>query len=258
MAVTDNLHSNPGFTGQEAAALLVWWREAGVDTLVSDTPTSWLDIPEEVLVPSPAIVAETPRSKLAKEAPIAQPKSKEDFSSFESLAALADYVQKTWPNTPFADGQAESGLMILGEGPSAEDLRQGRPFTGPAGLFLDRMLRAIGRDRSSAYISLIAPRRRIPGPVPEDAIAADLALTRAHIRLAKPKVLLLLGGPAVQTLTGNKSPISKIRGEWLPLIHPELQSIQAVATYNPAYLLRRPEAKAQSWADLLELKSKLI
>ena len=253
MPGADDMQENPAFTGRDAAALLSWWVEAGADTLVADTPVSWLEapvIPEPV--PAPEVVARKPAI-----APDHQPDLRDEFAGFETLEALTAHVAKMWPGTPFADGNPESGFMILGEGPSAEDLRQGHPFTGPAGLLLDRMLRAIGRDRTSAYISLIAPRRRIPGPVPEDAIAADLALTRTHIRLAAPRVLLLLGGPAVKAFAGNKSPISKLRGQWLPLIHPELSSIPALASFNPAYLLRKPVAKAESWADLLEIKSRL-
>jgi len=146
--------------------------------------------------------------------------------------------------------------MIMGEAPSAEDLRSGRPFTGPAGLLLDQMLAAIGLDRTSCYISLLAPCRRIPGAPPPEAIIADLPLTEAHIRLAAPQLVLLLGAAATQALSGQTAAISALRGRWLDLPFGE-KPIPALPTFNPAYLLRRPEAKREAWADLLEFKSRI-
>jgi DNA polymerase len=152
-----------------------------------------------------------------------------------------------------ADGNPDSGILILGEAPSAEDLRTGRPFTGPAGHLLDRMLAAIGLDRSGCYITLLCPRRRVPGPPEEQDIARDLPLTLRHIRLAAPRHLLLLGGTPAQTLTGNPAPISKLRGQPLDLVA-DGHRVRAVATFNPAYLLRRPADKALAWADLLAFR----
>jgi DNA polymerase len=146
--------------------------------------------------------------------------------------------------------------MILGEAPSADDLRTGRPFSGPAGQFLDRMLAAIGLDRSGCRIALLCPRKPTPGTPSPDEIAADLALTRAHIRLAAPRHILLLGANPVQALTGNATPITRVRGSWLQ-VDAGAGPVPALATFNPAYLLRRPEEKARAWADLLALKHRL-
>jgi uracil-DNA glycosylase len=240
------------------AALLHWWKLAGVDTPVADAPTSWLQPPAAAATPAetrnPEAAAPARRTSAALSPPVRPDPLWDSFATLEDLVAR---VKADHPRAPLADGNPASGLMIMGEGPSAEDLRTGRPFTGPAGQFLDRMLAAIGIDRTSAYISLLCPRRTAPGGTPDpDEIAADLALTRAHIRLAAPRLVLLLGANPVLALTGNRTAITQVRGSWLR-IDVGAGPIPALATFNPAYLLRRPEEKAHAWADLLALKHRL-
>lgn len=240
----------PGVTQADIAALMDWWKLAGADTAVAEEATPWL---RAEAAPEPAAAFAAPTSTVAPR-PVAD---STDWSAIPTLDALRELVLAQSPNAPFADGNAASGLLILGEAPSAEDLRSGRPFSGPAGVFLDRMLAAIGMDRTSAYISLLCPRRRVPGPPPPDAIVADLELTRAHIRLAAPRLILLLGANPVQALTGSADPISRLRGSWLG-VDAGAGTIPALATFNPAYLLRRPEEKAKAWADLLALRRRLL
>lgn len=246
--------------GRAVAALLDWWKLAGVDALAGDAPRAWLsaapDLPVaiEPAIAEPSATQGRPEPRSAAVRPAADTV---DWDSFTSLEALLAAVRADNPRAPIADGAADSGLMLLGEAPSAEDLRSGRPFTGPAGQLLDRMLAAIGRDRRSAYVSLLCPRRRVPGPPPPDAIGADLALTRAHIRLAAPRLVLLLGANPVQALTGVDDPISRVRGTWLNL-DAGAGTVPALATFNPAYLLRRPEEKAKAWDDLLALRRRLL
>ncbi|TPE60194.1 uracil-DNA glycosylase [Sandaracinobacter neustonicus] len=225
------------------AALLNWWKLAGVESLVGENPVPWLRAaePDQLTAPAPRAPAPPPRTA-----------AEGWWTSAESLAALTAEVAARHPRAPFADGNAASGLMIMGEAPSAEDLRSGRPFSGPAGIFLDRMLAAIGRDRSSCYIALLCPRRATPGPAAPEDIEQDIALTMAHIRLAAPRHLLLLGANPAQALTGETAPITRLRGNWL-----SVGGIPALASFNPAYLLRRPEEKALAWADLLALKHRI-
>jgi DNA polymerase len=223
------------------AALLDWWKTAGVDAVVSADPHPWF---------APAVLAEA-AVPLVPPAPSLQLPA-DPYAAVTSLAQLAELVRARMPNAPFADGDPASGLMILGEAPSAEDLRTGRPFSGPAGQLLDRMLAAIGIDRTQCYIALLCPGRRVPGTPTPDEIAAELPLTRAHVRLAKPRLILLLGGNPVHALTSETAPIGRLRGRWL-----EVDGIPALATWNPAYLLRRPEDKGAAWADLLALKRRL-
>ncbi len=234
---------NAGTRG-EIEALIEWWKLAGVDVAVHETPQPWF---------APAVLARAAVPARPLPAPaLGASIAVDPYAQLKSLADLQALVRAELPDAPFADGNPASGIMVVGEAPSAEDLRTGRPFTGPAGLLLDRMLAAIGLDRTSCYIALVAPRRRVPGPPPPDAIAADLPLAHAHIRLAAPRLLLLLGGTASQSLTGATLPIGKLRGTWL-----DVRGVPALATFNPAYLLRRPEDKALAWADLLAFRKRL-
>jgi DNA polymerase len=238
------------------AALIHWWKLAGVDTPTADHATSWLA--PEPQRPEPRIAAPDAQAERPRPAPSAAIQVQPDpvWDAFDSLEALTAKVRADHPRAPFADGNPASGLLVLGEAPSAEDLRTGRPFSGPAGQFLDRMLATIGIDRTGCYVALLCPRKPTPGtPSPED-IAADRALTRAHIRLASPRHILLLGANPVQALTGDATPISRIRGSWL-IVDAGAGAVPALATFNPAYLLRRPEEKAGAWADLLALKHRL-
>lgn len=155
-----------------------------------------------------------------------------------------------------ADGNPAAGLVVVGEAPSAADLETGRPFSGPAGQLLDRMLAAIGRDRGSAYLTLLCPRLPHPGPPPDDAIAADLALTLEHLRLVAPRAVLVLGAIPARSLLGRSEPIAALRGTWCELDLGDVR-VPALPTFNPAYLLRRPDAKRAAWADLLALKARL-
>ena len=239
----------------DIAALLHWWSLSGADTLTSDTPASWLELQDA----GPAAPALQPVQKPATARPLVAHAASGDapFADAPTLDALHAMVRARNPGTPLADGNPASGILIMGEAPSAEDLRSGRPFTGPAGVFLDRMLAAIGLDRSGCYITLLAPRRRVPGPPPPDAIAADLPLARAHVRLAAPRHILLLGAAASQSMTGNTTPIGKLRGSWLD-VDTGAGVVPALATFNPAYLLRRPEDKALAWADLLAFRKRVL
>lgn len=235
--------SSPG----DIAALLSWWKLAGVDTPVNETPQSWFAVPVAPARPAPPPVREG----------ASPPAAASQVDPFAAVASLAELRALVDPRAPFADGNPDSGLMVMGEAPSAEDLRSGRPFTGPAGLFLDRMLASIGLDRSRCYISLLCPRRRVPGPPPAEAVDQDLPLALAHIRLAAPRLLLLLGGTATQALTGTAAPISQLRGHWLE-VDAGRARVPALATFNPAYLLRRPADKSLAWADLLAFRHRML
>lgn len=248
------------------ASLLHWWKLAGVDTPVADEPLPWqqpAEAPRMALPDAAGPDREEQPAAAPRARPVAPPapiRPDPVWDSLDTLEALVQRVKAESPRAPFADGNPASGLMIIGEAPSAEDLQTGRPFSGPAGLFLDRMLAAIGIDRTSAYIALLCPRKPTAGAPGPDEIAADLALTRAHIRLAAPRLILLLGAIPVQALTGNQTAISRVRGSWLSVdagAGTEAGPIPALATFNPAYLLRQRGEKAHAWADLLALKHRL-
>jgi DNA polymerase len=241
----------PNSGSATARAALDWWSLAGVDTLVAALPRSWLDVAPagEPHVQAPA-VARRPA------APARPPAGEEDFTRFDTLEAFHAHVRGRWPGAPLFDGVAGTGILVIGEAPSAADLETGRPFTGPAGKLLDRMLAAIGLDRGGCGITLLAPRRAAPGPPPQEDIARDLPLTQAHLKLLAPRAILLLGATATHVLTGETAPISALRGRPFSVPAGD-RAVPALASFNPAYLLRRPEDKALAWADLLAFRAML-
>lgn len=171
--------------------------------------------------------------------------------SYQGLA-----ITKTSTHTVFADGNPQADVMFIGEAPGNEEDRQGLPFVGPAGQLLDRMLAAIGRDRSSVYISNIL-NWRPPGnrtPTPEEAHAC-LPFIRRHIQLVEPKIIVLLGGTSAKHLLGTTQGIMRLRGKWASVMLDEDgdSQIKALPTLHPAYLLRTPSAKKMAWADFLKL-----
>ena len=157
----------------------------------------------------------------------------------------------------FADGNPEARVMLIGEAPGAEEDRQGLPFVGRSGQLLDRMLAAIGLDRSSAYITNILPWRPHGNRNPT---AAEIELLRPfierHIQLAAPELLLLVGGVSAKALLHTTTGILKLRGSWVQCRISE-QDFPALPTFHPAYLLRRPADKALAWRDFLSLKQRL-
>ncbi len=159
-------------------------------------------------------------------------------------------------NLVFSDGVAGARVMIVTEAPDRNEDREGKPFVGPAGLLLDRMLEAIdmGRTHESrpVYITSVLPWRpaQQSTPAPHD-IAMMLPFLERHIALAKPDVLILMGNAPCQALLGRNG-ITRMRGSWL-----QAAGLPALPMFHPAHLMANPTAKRDAWADLLALKSKL-
>jgi len=158
----------------------------------------------------------------------------------------------------FADGNPEARLMFVGEAPGRDEDLQGLPFVGRSGQLLDRMLEAIGLDRSSAYIANVVPWRP-PGnrtPTPQETEICKPFIVR-QIELVNPDVLVFLGAASAKTLLGVQDGIRKMRGRWMRYPAGE-REIAAIATYHPAYLLRSPLEKRLSWRDFLAIKKQLL
>ncbi len=245
-----------------AAALVDWWRLAGHDCYLGAPPRPWRRATPAAPAARHAATRSAPARPAAAPAappprPAPAPPPLPGLDEVQSLAALEALVRASAPHAVFADGNPASGAMLMGEAPSARDLETRRPFTGPAGQLLDRMLAAIGRSRTSAYISLLVCRQPVPGTPHDESIAADLPIARAHIRLVRPRALLLLGAAATRALTGIDAPITRLRGTWLEVSLGDGTSVPALATTNPAYLLRAPQAKREAWADLLSFARRL-
>jgi uracil-DNA glycosylase len=254
-------------TAQEAAEALRWWVEAGVDLALDEAP-------HDRFVERPA-----PQAKAAPVAPIAPARPAvriehaaaapdDAMRSAASIAAgaqnldeLRDLLEKfdgcglkaTATRLVFADGAPDARIMMVGEGPGADEDRIGRPFVGRAGQLLDRMLASIELDRSQVYIANVVPWRP-PGnrtPTPQETTIC-LPFIRRQIELVAPKILVCLGASAAQTLIGMKEGITRTRGQWFDY---ELggATIKALPMLHPAYLLRQPAQKRAAWRDLRTL-----
>jgi len=182
--------------------------------------------------------------------------------TLEALNALLERfegcsLKHTATRLVFADGNPQARLMLVGEAPGRDEDIEGKPFVGRSGKLLDRMLAAIGIDRTSAYIANVVPWRP-PGnrtPTPQET-AICLPFIRRQIELANPDILVCMGGPSAQTLLGIKDGITKARGRWLDY-DTGTRVIPALATFHPAYLLRTPLGKRMAWRDMLAIQQKL-
>jgi uracil-DNA glycosylase len=159
----------------------------------------------------------------------------------------------------FADGAADARLVIVGEAPGGEEDRIGKPFVGPAGQLLDRMLGSIGLDRTKVRIINAVPWRPPGNRTPTEAeIALCLPFLHRQIALVAPKGLLILGAVAAKALLGaeGQSGIRRLRGQWRQVRIDGLAApLPCLPSYHPAYLLRIPLAKRESWQDLLQLRA---
>ncbi len=165
-------------------------------------------------------------------------------------------LKKNATNLVFGDGNISSKIMIIGEGPGANEDAEGKPFVGRAGKLLDKMLAAIKLDRTKVYISNVVNYRPPENRRPTDIeIERYLPYLKSHIEIINPKILLLLGSTALNTLVGNEVVISKARGKW---IQKEIGMVKPwiIASFHPAFLMRQPEQKKLAWIDLKMIREK--
>ena len=157
----------------------------------------------------------------------------------------------------FSDGNQNSHLMIVGEGPGQKEDEIGKPFVGDAGKLLDKMLKAINIERKNIYITNVVNYRPPNNRRPEPAeITRYSEFLREHISIINPKILILMGSTAMESLFGNKIKISKERGVWKELIINQ-KTYLTMITFHPAYLLRQSDQKKFSWFDLKEIRKKI-
>jgi len=157
----------------------------------------------------------------------------------------------------FNDGNINSQIMIVGEGPGEKEDEIGKPFVGDAGNLLNKMLSAININRESVYITNVVnyrpPNNRKPSPVEINRYSAYL---REHVLIINPKILIIMGATAMEALIGNNIKISKERGKWKEIIIKN-KTFKSIITFHPAYLLRQPDQKKFSWFDLKEIRKKI-
>jgi len=267
----------------EPMEVLRWYADAGVETLVEEDPIDRFAQSEEAkrapkLIreevkerltnanvenkPSPIIVR--PRAASLSNAQAAE--SAKDLASRASDLAALRHAMENFEgcglkagarNMVFGVGDPNPRIMLIGEAPGAEEDRTGEPFVGRAGQLLDRMLGAIGLERSEIYITNVIPWRP-PGnrtPTRQENEICRPFLER-HIELVDPKVIVLLGGSSTKTMLDTSDGITRLRGTWRDL-NVNGKSYAALPTLHPAYLLRQPGQKRLAWQDLLALKTRL-
>ena len=157
----------------------------------------------------------------------------------------------------FSDGDFKSPLMVVGEGPGQKEDAIGKPFVGDAGQLLNKMLNAIKIKRENVYITNVVNFRPPDNRKPEPAeINRYSEFLREHISIIDPKILILMGSTAMESLFGSKIKISKERGAWKEIIINN-KTYLTMITFHPAYLLRQADQKKYSWADLKEIRKKI-
>lgn len=272
--------------------LLAFYAEAGVDDALTDEPVDRFaasDVRGSIATlerqRSPQATADISRSETASPGgfaptlPTAAPRTpvsvpdegqialaRERASNAASLDELRRYMAEfegcnlkfTAKNLVFADGNPDADVMLVGEAPGRDEDLEGLPFVGRSGQLLDRMLAAIGLDRQSVYIANVIPWRP-PGnrtPTTQETEICRPFIER-QVELAKPKVLITLGGPSAKTLLGTTEGVMRLRGNWKAHVTASGVTIPAMPTLHPAYLLRNPAHKKFAWRDFLEAKAKL-
>ena len=160
-------------------------------------------------------------------------------------------------NLVFSDGNPNAKVMVIGEGPGANEDKEGFPFVGRAGQLLDKMLNAINLSRKNVYITNVVnyrpPENRKPT---EKEVERYLPYLKEHIEIIKPKIILLLGSTAMNAILKKADVISKMRGKWIEIEINKLK-IFSIVSFHPAYLLRQPDQKKFSWIDLKMIREKL-
>ena len=237
---------------------------AGVDEAVGFEPTDRFAPPPERK--APAAPPPAPRAAPVPARPAKAPEtSAGDVARTTDLDALRELLfafdgcalKKTATSTVFGEGPAGARLMVVGEAPGADEDRQGRPFVGPSGRLLERMLAAIGLGREDVYIANTVywrpPGNRTPSA---EEVEACRPFIHRQIALVAPEVLMLAGGAAAKTLLGTTEGIMRLRGRWQRFAAP-VGPVDVMPTFHPAFLLRSPARKREAWRDLLAVRARL-
>lgn len=263
-------------------ALLDFHVEAGVDLALDETPHNRFAEPSPPAAHEPP--AAEPRTVQPRQNPVpatpARPLPQAAAGTPDDAAHLARELARhattleelegllatfegcalkfSAKNLAFADGNPEGRVMLVGEAPGADEDRIGKPFMGRSGQLLDRMLAAVGLDRTQVYVANIVPWRP-PGnrtPTPQEVAICKPFIAR-QIELASPDFLLCLGGPAAQNLLDIKDGILRTRGRWFTYRTEDGREIKTLPTLHPAYLLRQPLQKRLGWRDFQALRRAL-
>jgi uracil-DNA glycosylase len=218
------------------------WQEA------DGTKALWVD--RQVAAPKPVSAPQPSLQLPAAQGPIAQlpvqtlDEVRRDIGDCQRCKLCSGRT-----NIVFGVGNPKAELVFVGEGPGAEEDKQGIPFVGAAGQLLTKMIEAMGFSRDQVYICNVVkcrpPGNRNPEP---DEIEACEPFLKAQLRAINPKVIVALGKFAAQTLLRDSTPITRLRGNWR-----KYEGVPLMPTFHPAYLLRQPGDKKLAWADLQQV-----
>lgn len=235
------------FNRAEAASLIGWWLDAGVDMAIAETPRNWLkpSVPRTSATQDAATLENSDRP-----APAAKAATLEAFHAWMKQTSDLPLFHASVPRV-LPHGPANAAIMLISDLPDRQHAQEGRPIGGEAWQLTVRMLAAIGLKPDEAYVASLscfpAPGQRLESAVLERCAA----IMREHIELVAPKRLLLLGDGPARALTGQ--PAIQARGR----IH-RIGGIPTVATIHPRLLLERPQDKSHAWRDLLLLMSEEV
>jgi len=258
--------------------LLDWYINAGVEETIGENPINHLS---ESTVDNSSL--STKRDEATAQQPTTPSRSaatnlqtrQETLNTAQEIASSTSTIEElktafqsfdgcplkdTAMNFVFGDGNLGARIMLIGEAPGAAEDRQGVPFVGPAGKMLDLMLNAIELDRSNTYITNIIPWRPPGNRNPTDVeINSCLPFVEKHIAIVAPEIIIFLGGIAAKALLRRQEGIMRLRGKWIPYQSSlGIPEIPARALLHPAFLIRQPAQKRETWADLLEIRKHLL
>ena len=245
---------------------LAFWAEAGVDFAYAEEPIDRLKPVERKPPPAATVVA--PQSIRS------EPDVSAAIAAAHALAATAETLEQLaaaisgFDGCPlkrmggrqavFSRGRPDAPLMVIGEGPGADEDKLGAPFVGRAGQLLDRMLEAAGLADQVFITNTVfwrPPDNRTPTPA-EQAVCAPF-VERA-IALVRPRLLLLAGGASAKAMLKRSEGILTLRGQWFDWASSDgAMTLPAMPTLHPAFLLRQPLGKKKAWQDLMTLASRL-
>lgn len=270
----------------QVRALLDWYKASGINTAEAAVPSDFTDWPKTpfrlTTAPQPSRAA-PPQPQAASIKPLVEkdaPSADEAVAIAQAAADTADSIEALAEaiaqfdgcplkagarNTVVYDGIIGADLLIIGEAPGREEDRIGKPFVGRAGQLLDRMLAAIsqsrtsGDDRGDVCITNSVYWRPPGNRAPTEAEKATcLPFLRKFIELSQPKVMVLTGNVSTQSLFPGAPGITRSRGNWREWPLSNNETVPVMPIFHPAYLLRSPAQKRLAWADLLQIKDRLI
>ena len=218
---------------------------SGVNYFLQDSPRNWFESEKKVELPHSNIETDDKKSQIEL--------------IIKDLKNHQSSLKKTAKNLVVYHGNLNAKVMFIGEAPGRDEDEQGIPFVGRAGQLLNKMLLAIKLRREDVYITNVVNWRPPDNRTPtDDEILEYLPFLQRQIDIVKPKFIFLLGGIAAKAILSTPLALGKLRGKWHEYKSLNLEeSILTIASYHPAFLLRSPQYKKQSWEDLQMLQEKL-